>query len=182
MDVIVEVTSWLDYARLRVPLVDLGFRESPDEQVICRWTLEGVKVDIMPTEGAILGFRNQWYSAAVAAAVECPLPGGPTIRLISPPCFLATKLDAFEDRGRGDFQASPDIDDVVSVIDGRRSIVDDVRAASRDVRSYLAREFTRHMANAAFVEGLAGQLRPDEASQDRLATVVGRIQDISRVI
>ncbi len=181
VDVIVEATSWLDYARLRGPLVSLGFRESSDEQVICRWTLEDVKVDIMPTDGTILGFRNQWYKAAVAEAAEYPHPDGPTIRLISPACFLATKLDAFEDRGRGDYQASADIDDIVSVIDGRPSIVADVRTASRDVRAYLAHEFTRHMTNTAFVDALAGQLPPDPASQQRLPIVVNRIADITLI-
>jgi len=181
VDVIVEATSWLDYAQLRKPLMSLGFREAVDEKVICRWSLDEVKVDIMPVEGAILGFNSQWYRAAADEAVDHLLPDGTTIKLISPACFLATKLDAFGDRGRGDYQASSDIDDLVSVIDGRSSIVDDVRSASREVRTYVAHEMARHLNTPAFVDGLAGQLHPDPASQKRLPLIMKRINEIAFV-
>src|SRR4051812_1067118 len=29
---------------------------------ICRWDYDGLTVDVMPTDGKILGFNNRWYS------------------------------------------------------------------------------------------------------------------------
>jgi hypothetical protein len=40
------------------------------------------------------------------------------IRVITAPFFLATKLDAFHGRGKGDHFASRDLEDALSVIDG----------------------------------------------------------------
>ena len=61
------------------------------------------------------------------------------------------------------------------------SIVDDVRSASREVRTYVAHEMARHLNTPAFVDGLAGQLHPDPASQKRLPLIMKRINEIAFV-
>jgi len=53
-----------------------------------------------------------------------------------PACFLATKLEAFADRGRGDFLGH-DLEDVIAVIDGRPSIEKEVESASPEIRTSL---------------------------------------------
>jgi hypothetical protein len=61
VDVIVEATSAADLDALGVQLRALGFREDASPGApICRWLVGGVKVDVMPTEGKVLGFRNRW--------------------------------------------------------------------------------------------------------------------------
>jgi len=52
------------------------------------------------------------------------LPSGRYICLITAPVFIATKLEAFHDRGGGDFLVSHDLEDVVTVIDGRPALID----------------------------------------------------------
>lgn len=46
----------------------------------------------------------RWYEAVLRTAVSVQLPAGPAIRLVTPACFLATKLAAFIDRGREDYR------------------------------------------------------------------------------
>ena len=60
VDLVVEITM-LEYLNnsFRTQLLAHGFRESPEEGVICRWTVGGTKVDIMPTTSTILGFGNR---------------------------------------------------------------------------------------------------------------------------
>jgi hypothetical protein len=137
-------------------------------------------VDIMPTTPGILGFSNRWYPAAVAEAQRYQLPGGPNIRLISPACFLATKLDAFANRGKGDYLASHDLDDIVSVIDGRSTIEQDIASASSEVREFLASAFVRYLASESFVESLPGHLEGNQSSQARLPRLMARIGRIAR--
>ena len=65
----------------------------------------GCVLDVMPTDANVLGFGNRWYDVAVRTAESVQLPSGRSIRLIAPPVFLATKLEAFHGRGGGDFLA-----------------------------------------------------------------------------
>ena len=180
VDLVVEITmlEYLDNS-FRSQLLTRGFREVVDERVICRWEIDGTKVDIMPATARIFGFSNRWYPAAIAQAQRYQFPDGPNIRLISPPCFLATKLEAFANRGRGDF-LHPDLEDVIAVIDGRPTIEKEVELVTPEVRDFLAREFARLLANQTFIESLPGQLRGDSASQARLPGLRARLHRIAR--
>ena len=73
----------------------------------------------MPTDETILGFANLWAARAVESASSILLPSGRAIRLISPPLFVATKLEAFHGRGQGRFGESHDLEDIVNLLDGR---------------------------------------------------------------
>ena len=52
--------------------------------------------------------------------------------------FCATKLDAFAGRGKGDYQSSHDLEDLIAVVDGRVELVREIHAGSNDVRTYIA--------------------------------------------
>jgi hypothetical protein len=138
-------------------------------------------VDIMPASAGIFGFTNRWYPAVLVHAQRYRFPDGPNIRLISPACFLATKLEAFANRGQRDF-GSHDLEDVIAVIDGRRTIEKEVESATPEIRDFLAREIARLLTNEAFVESLPGQLRGDRASQARLPRLKARLYGIARTI
>ena len=49
---------------------------------------------------------------------------GLRIRVVTAPYFVATKLEAFRGRGRGDYISSHDLEDLLAVIDGRDVIVE----------------------------------------------------------
>ena len=100
----------------------------------------GCMLDVMPTDESVLGFGNRWYDVAVRTAEPVLLPSGRSIRLIAPPVFLATKLEAFHGRGGGDFLASHDLEDIAVVIDGRPELVDEVATCEAALRTYLADE------------------------------------------
>src|ERR1700674_1176556 len=62
VDVIVAITSYPDYAKFSDRLRELGFAEDTSESApICRWTIDGMKLDVMPIDERILGFSNRWY-------------------------------------------------------------------------------------------------------------------------
>ena len=124
VDVIVEVASRLDYYRLEEELRQRGFQQDMTENApVCRWLVDRIKVDVMPTQEEILGFSNRWYLPAIKEAVPVLLKGDLTIRLVTPPYFLATKIEAFKGRGNDDYMASHDMEDLVTVLDGRSEII-----------------------------------------------------------
>ena len=133
VDVIIDVGSyWAFSSGLDKELRALGFA-TPMGGRIGRWVIEGVSVDIMPIDEAALGFGNRWYRAAFGSAGRHPLPDGTVIRLVTAPYFLATKLEAFKGRGRGEYVSSQDLEDVVAVVDNRRTLEDDLRTPCANV-------------------------------------------------
>jgi predicted nucleotidyltransferase len=65
-------------------------------------------------------------SQGVATAETRLLPGGLSIRLVAPAYFIATKLEAFFGRGKGDYFGSHDLEDLIAVVDGRLTIVGEI--------------------------------------------------------
>lgn len=180
VDVVVEVTSLAEYHMLERQLERAGFKhDRRPEAPVCRWLVAGCMLDVMPTDESVLGFGSRWYKLAVRTAQSVQLPSGQSIRLIAPPVFLATKLDAFRGRGAGDFLASHDLEDVTVLIDGRPELVDEVRASDPALRTYIADEVSALLAEPAFIESLAGHLPGDDASQARLPLIRERLGILS---
>ena len=117
------------------------------EAPVCRWVCRGMKVDLMPTE-PLFGFHNRWYPLAVSSATRVTIPTGATIRLIRAPVFLGTKLEAFSDRGAGDFLASHDLEDVLTIADGREELVAETSDAPAELKRYLVERFSALLATA----------------------------------
>ncbi len=180
VDVVIDVVNLGEYSEtLREQLVALGLQEDTREGApVCRWLLDDIIVDIMPTRGEILGFSAEWYPLAYETATPLALPDGTVIRLVTPACFLATKLAAFGDRGRRNPIASHDLEDMIVVIDGRAEIIADVAAASIDLRAAIAAGLKRLLALRDAEDVIAAQLLPDAKSQDRLPLVLDRIRGL----
>lgn len=144
VDLVVEVASRGDWYRFEERLRAHGLRNDVSSDVLCRWTVgsrgDELLVDFMPSDAAILGFENRWQRPALDHAVTVPLPSGRRIRAISPPHLIATKLEAWSGRGRGDHLRSHDLEDIVRLVDGRAEVVDEVRAAPEDLHSFLSEE------------------------------------------
>jgi predicted nucleotidyltransferase len=178
VDAIVAIASYAEFTLLEKRVRELGFRESHAEGApICRWLHGDLILDLMPTDSSILGFSNRWYSPALENAQRTRI-GEYEIRVITAPYFLATKLEAFHGRGKNDFRASHDLEDIVAVIDGRPEIVDEVHRAAANLQNYLSGEFRALLSNRDFREALPGHLLPDAASQQRLGLVVNRMQQL----
>ena len=126
----------------------------------------------MPSRADILGFENEWQAATIPHAVQRELPSGATIKAAPPVYMLAMKLEAFKGRGKGDFLASRDFGDIVTLLDGRPELLEEVACADTDVRGYIADEMRRLLAEPRLMDGLAGAMRGDAASQERIDAVI----------
>ena len=115
-----------DFHRVEGELRKLGFVHDVSPQApIFRWRVSSVAVDVMPALEDILGFSNPWYPLALDTATRVALPSGREIRLITAPVFLATKLEAFDGRGNGDYLSSHDLGDLIAVVDGRSELLNE---------------------------------------------------------
>lgn len=179
IDVIVEVASFASYARLEEQLRKKGFLNASEPNApICRWRVAGMTVDVMPTMSEILGFTNRWYRHAVAERRAYRLPSATEIQLVRPEYFIATKIEAFLGRGAGDFIMSHDIEDIITVIDGRPELVGEIDAAGEEVRTFIRQNLSAFAAETGFQNALLGYLPTDAVGQARYATLVERVARI----
>lgn len=174
IDAIVKTDSLTGFYRIEAAVAARGFLRDSASGVICRWKhrASGIVFDLMPTDASVLGFSNRWYDEAIATSVDVMLRTGLTIRRVSGPAFVATKLEAFLSRGNGDFLSSHDLEDVLNVVDGRPELVEELASASDALRQAVAAIFAGLLANRGFVGSLPG-LIPDP---DRVSVVIERLR------
>lgn len=179
VDAIVNVLSYAGYAALSERLRHIGLTEDTSEGApLCRWRHGGLIVDVMPIAEEVLGFSNRWYPSAIQTAQTLSIDSR-DVQVITAVYFVATKLEAFRGRGRGDVLLSHDLEDVVTLVDGRPELVAEVAAAEPEVRGSIASEITTLMANPEFLEALWGFLLPDAASQARRSVLERRLRSVA---
>ncbi len=179
VDVIIEILTSERYSDLEVRIRQLGFEHDTRENTpLCRWVLGALTVDIMPTEGANIGLNTTWFAEALATATELEV-AHTRLRLISPVAFIATKYVAFLDRGESDYYASHDLEDLITVIDGRANIVREIEDPPQSLRSYVVASIKALWETPSFQEALSGHLPADSASQARLPGLRGKLRDIA---
>jgi hypothetical protein len=181
VDAIAEITSNAGYVDFSQRLRAMGFTEDTDKDApLCRWQHGEIKLDVMPLDEKILGFANRWYPAALQAADQVLLEPSLQIRLITAPYFIATKREAFKGRGKGDYFSSSDLEDVISVIDGRPTLLDELGTSPDDLKVYVAAEITALLHEPRFIDALPGYLLPDTISQSRISVLLPRLRDLSQ--
>lgn len=109
------------------------------------------------------------------------MPSGASIKLITAPAFVATKLEAFKGRGAGDYLVSHDLEDIITIVDGRVSLLDEVRATPDDLRRYLAAEFQTLVGSQDFLDALPGHLPGDAASQAKLPRLIEKLKVLGKI-
>lgn len=155
VDVMMDIKSRKEYHGVDEMLERMGFRHDTREDApICRWICDGVTVDVLPIQEDVLGWNSKWFDAALDHA-ESIMIEGRTVPVIAAPYFVALKLEAFDDRGEGDFLTSTDFEDVICLFNGRPSIVDEI-AASKVLRDGLAAKFRTYLQSRDVEDAVEG--------------------------
>ncbi|MCJ8287871.1 MAG: hypothetical protein MJH14_20760, partial [Halomonas sp.] len=154
----------------------------PDDCTIPCAAMEGVtslgelRVDLMPDQDDVLGFSNHWYPQALETAQPVSLGGDLSIRVVAPPLFVATKLEAYKGRGEDDPLSSHDIEDILNLVDGRLELLDEVRATGSDLPAYIADELSTSLDNDLFgyaMQSAAGDPNREALLFERLEILAG---------
>ena len=179
VDAIVNATR-ATFHRIEEEVARMGFTRDANSEVICRWIhrASGVLFDLMPVQPEVLGFSNRWYPYALQTAASVDLGDGLTIRLVSAPAFVATKLEAFASRGGGDFVSSHDLEDVLNIVDGREELAGELAAASPELRQAVAAAFDALLMHPDFPNVLPGLV----AEPERAGLVMERLRALTRLM
>jgi predicted nucleotidyltransferase len=160
VDIVVELATYMDYSRLDEELRKLGFRNDIESGIICRYKVQGIIVDIMPTNSAVLGFSNCWYSEGFKNAIDVVLDEDTIVKIFSPSYFIASKLEAFKDRGGNDYRTSTDFEDIVYLFENCKDLESDLLNASKVLKDYFKIEFSKLLKDSNLEEGIYAHLSP----------------------
>jgi hypothetical protein len=178
VDVVLHVRTRGDHQDVEVLLRQRGFRNDTRKGApICRWILDDqIMVDVMPLDGAVLGFTNPWYAAGWDLAIPVQVTPTCAWRMLAPPFMLAAKAVAYAARGAGDPQSSHDLEDIIRLINGRPALAREVAVAPADCQRFVAGFMVDllRLDDLPFIIG--GHLNGDPSSQARLPIVRQRMQ------
>lgn len=103
-----------------------------------------------------------------------------SIKVTAAPYFLATKLEAFKGRGKKDYYASHDLEDILSVLDGRLEIVEEIRKSNSMLRHYLSQSFSEMIKDRSFHDALPGHFAPyGNLFEDRIEILLKKLDIIT---
>ncbi|MBK9573933.1 MAG: hypothetical protein IPO43_14960 [Rhodoferax sp.] len=178
VDAIVEVASLVGYHALAAQLMEQGFKQTmADNTPPFRWYWNGMQLDLVPLDEKVLGFANRWYKPGFEAAITAALPSGLQLRHLSAPYFMATKLEAFKDRGNDDVYLSHDLEDVITVVDGREELISELTSAPPDVRDFVVHTLGGILRHTDFTNVLPGIV----SQSTRTGLVLQRFTSISEL-
>jgi len=162
VDILIELLDYNGYAAIEEKLRKKGFVNDIASGVVCRYIINGIIVDVMPTDENILGFSNKWYPEAFKNAGYIMLDVNHTIRIFSAVYFIAVKMEAFKNRGNGDGRTSSDFEDIVFILNYRNAFWDELAAAPENVKQYLQQNFKELLAGFYLYEWISAHLEYNE--------------------
>lgn len=173
VDITLDVTR-REFYQFENALRKLGFEH--DKETTFRFLKDDIILDVMPTDEKILGFSNRWYKEAVFHAQTIDL-GSHSVSVISFPYFIATKLEAFQGRGKGDYFGSKDMEDIISVLGGRRGFLKDLLALQGGIRKYLVDRFRLHLQHNDFDSAVTAHLPQGNVNRVEKDRVLGDLAE-----
>lgn len=152
VDVIVEILNYVNRTELEEKLRAIGFSPDVESGVVCRYKIQGIIVDVMPTNEPSIGFSNKWYPDGFKRALDYVIDERCTVKILSAPYFIATKLEAFKGRGKNNGITSQDFEDIIYVLENRAAVWEEINNADEAVKQYLREEFLNLLKNPRHFE------------------------------
>jgi hypothetical protein len=139
-------------------LGQLGFHPDPFGHAICSYKYKDIPVDIMSIEDGPLGPTNRWYKIGFENLWTTTVKNQ-EIRLLSPACYLASKFEAFNNRGT-DLRTSHDMEDIIYVLDNRTNIVEEIKKDDNRISSFIKEQLQKIIGQGLLEEALVAHIHP----------------------
>lgn len=139
VDMTLNIVNLSEWVTIQEKLAGMGIHPDPFGHAICSYRYKDIPLDIMSAEDGPLGSANRWFKIGFADLQKVDVHGE-EVQILSAPCYLATKFEAYNDRGTN-YRTSHDIEDVVYVLDNRTTLVEEVLSADKAIKDYIVQQF-----------------------------------------
>jgi len=156
VDVVLKIVSYIKNKEVEETLRTKKFTHDTSKgATICRWIYRDFKVDIMSSDGAALGFTNKWYKEGMESSIEI-ISSPVQVKIFRLPYFIASKMEAFKDRGNYDYIGSTDMEDIISILSVcPAEMLEGMRGqCSGNLLKYLRDEFKVLLSTSDFLDAL----------------------------
>lgn len=176
LDLTFQITTAGKLEELREKLIGKGFIQTHEDNVICRFRFDDLLVDVMSTQAVGWAPSNRWFMPGFEKSFSVELDDV-TIRLMPLPYLLASKMEAFFDRGIQDLYASHDLEDILYIFNYTTNLVEQILAADDEVIAYLRGCAERMMSDTKIREVIPAHLFY-ETADERLETILEKMKAI----
>jgi hypothetical protein len=157
VDISLSLATYSELEALRIDLTKKGFIQSAVDNVICRFRYDDIMVDVMNTKAIGWAPANPWFAPGFLAKQEVEVENQ-IINVLPLPYFIASKFEAFNNRGKGDPRTSHDFEDVVYILDNLTDLEARLIEAPTDVKIFLKRELMSIIKDKIKQEAIMGNL------------------------
>lgn len=176
LDISMTIASLAELEKLREKLMQKGFKQTSDNNIVCRFNYEDVKVDVMSTRPIGWAPANEWFEPGFKFLQQAEVEEE-KISILSLPYFLATKFSAYHNRGGSDPRTSHDFEDIIYILDNTTDLVEQMKKATGAVKEYLEREFSLLLRDEKMQEAIEGNLF-HETRKQRLEIIIQKLKQI----
>lgn len=171
IDCVIEVSTNSEFIAFEKKIKQLGFSRINDEQNICRYQYHDIRVDIIPLKSQqILGFENTWYEKGIKNALSRKM-GDVTVKYFPLHYYIASKLEALNNRGINDLMGSRDFEDIIIILDGLDNF-DVIKDFPDDVKSYMTEIFSQLVKNTNFIDAVIGHIDMSPVREERAGRII----------
>lgn len=175
IDMAINIVNLFHWEKIQEQLAALGFHPDPFGHSICSYRYKDILVDIMATEDGPLGPSNRWYKIGFEN-LKTAKANDQEVNILSAPCYLATKFEAFNNRG-SDYRTSHDIEDIVYVLDNRMGIVEEIANDDSRIARFIQEQLQKITSIGMMQEVLVAHIHPLMLAE-RLPMVEDKIAQI----
>ena len=158
VDMTLNIVNLSHWEQVQEQLGVLGFYPDPFGHALCSYKYKDIPVDIMATEDGPLGPTNHWYKIGFKNLWTAKAKDQ-EIKILSAPCYLATKIEAFNDRG-SDYRTSHDIEDVIYILDNRTTIVEEIAQDDPRIANFIQEQLLEIRKKGIMQEVLTSHIHP----------------------
>jgi predicted nucleotidyltransferase len=175
VDLTLNILNFGDWTILQDQLSELGFHPDPFGHAICSYKYKDIPVDIMSSESGVHGPSNQWYNIGFEDLWRVEAKEQ-QINIFSAPCYLATKFEAFINRGK-DYRTSHDIEDIIYVLDNRTTIVKEILESDKRILQFLKSQLQKIYNDGLLSEVILAHIHP-LMIEERMPMMMDKINKI----
>lgn len=135
VDICVQVSTLTEMETLRERLAEKSIYPDASGTHLYRYTYKGILIDFIPFEATPFGPTNSYLKPGFKVAKQIRI-GDTEISVLPVAVFLATKWEAFNDRG-SDPRWSPDFEDIIYILDNNTDVVGSMITSSSEVKIAL---------------------------------------------